>query len=87
MTVKKYRIILLCVIILVIIATLITVFYKTSTDEKTKQAVFRTKEDKPFKMVEVYTFNLPPADQQMLQEGIMIADDAKLESIIEDYES
>lgn len=49
--------------------------------------VYRTGEVMPFKMLDVYTFNLPVADQYELVEGIFVQDDKKLQTIIEDYES
>lgn len=49
--------------------------------------VYRASEDEPFKVIEVYTFNLPSVDQHELRQGIYVEDEEKLNMIIEDYES
>lgn len=49
--------------------------------------VFKANEDMPFRMLNVYTFNLPIVDQYELKEGVLVQDDEKLRIIIEDYES
>ncbi len=49
--------------------------------------IYRANEENPFRVIEVYTFNLPSVDQYELENGIYVQDDEKLQMIIEDYES
>lgn len=49
--------------------------------------IFRTDEQTPFSIIDVYVYNLPTVDQSELKAGVLVQDDTKLKTIIEDYES
>jgi len=74
----KYRITLMGIIILVIIASIFAVYYFNTN---------KSNEKEPYQIIDVYIYNLPSLDQQELKSGIMVQDDDKLRMIIEDYES
>lgn len=106
MEVKRYRLTLVGIIILVIIASLFAVYYKNNKNKPEENTytnsteymyylkeynnqigIYRANEDKPFRIIDVYTTNLPSVDQYELKSGIYVQDDEKLQMIIEDYES
>lgn len=56
-------------------------------EHEQKIGVYKVNETSPFKTIDVYVSTLPSVDQQELKNGIMIQNDSKLKTIIEDYES
>lgn len=53
-----------------------------------KIGVFRPEETEPFMMIDVFVSTLPSADQLELRTGgIRVADDRKLQSMLEDFGS
>lgn len=56
-------------------------------EHEQKIGVYRTDETSPFMTIDVYVSTLPAVDQQELKSGVMIQNDDKLKTIIEDYES
>ncbi|MCH3972192.1 MAG: BofC C-terminal domain-containing protein [Oscillospiraceae bacterium] len=52
-----------------------------------KIGIFRVGETKPFRVLEVETASLPPADQELLRSGISVQSTQELQSVIEDYVS
>lgn len=56
-------------------------------EHEEKIGVYRVNEETPFKTLEVYVNTLPYVDRIALSEGIEVADDEKLNVLIEDYES
>lgn len=106
MRAKSYRIVLLLVMILVIIAAFAAIqsqqFPIRQSDGNARTAavypyqlkeyegkigIYRTGEDKPYRVIDVYVSTLPAADQIELRDGIYIQSDEHLQRIIEDYES
>ena len=47
-------------------------------------AVFSFDDEQPIKIIDVYTANLPKADQEMLLKGIRVKSLSELDSILED---
>ena len=60
-------------------------YYLKETEEKI--GIYKYNENDPFRILDVYTYTLPYADQYELESGILVKDDEKLNMIIEDYES
>lgn len=52
-----------------------------------KIGIFRSGEDSPFQILNVYVANLPYLDQQELKQGVPVENEEKLRILIEDYES
>lgn len=49
--------------------------------------VFYNDESIPYQVIDVEVSSLPEADRELLKKGIQVQDTARLNSIIEDYES
>lgn len=100
MTKKQYRITLLSVALIVIIAITL-VLYNTQNDKAQKSfvanykyivkeysgqiAVYKPEEKTPIKTYNVFIENLPSSDQEDLKTGINIKTDEELRNIIEDF--
>jgi hypothetical protein len=52
-----------------------------------KIAVFIEDSTEPAEILDVYLFSLPPADAEILQDGITVFGDENLARVIEDYTS
>lgn len=48
-------------------------------------ALFRPDKEEPWQIFPTTVSSLPPADQQALEEGILIRNDKKLQQLLEDY--
>ncbi|MEG0691709.1 MAG: hypothetical protein RR444_01350 [Oscillospiraceae bacterium] len=106
MRVKLYRISLLIIAVIVIIASIVAFNYMNQSkknseknilptndfmyvlkEHEQKIGVYKANETSPFMTIDVYVKTLPSVDQQELKSGIMIQNEDKLKTIIEDYES
>lgn len=47
-------------------------------------AVFNSIDENPIKIIDIYTTNLPKADQEMLLKGITVKNQAELDTLLED---
>ena len=106
---KGYRILLVLIAVLVLLALGIAIKYDMDRSGLAVQApgntpapaaasyllkeyegkigIFHIGDTAPFRVLEVYLVSLPVIDRTELEDGIFVSGDAKLQVMIEDYES
>lgn len=52
-----------------------------------KIGLYLPQEDTPRQVLDIYTYTLPEYDQQLLQEGIPVADEEDLQKYLEEFDS